>query len=94
MKARYEVQDEFQKAYAETVKTMKEEITTKQTVPLTEEISDEIRQWFRDYHTRTGKLPEFPSEDNGGSRNLLSRQGINLVKCLNTLNNQVFVTVL
>lgn len=56
---------------------MKEEISTKQTVPLTEEISDEIRLWFRDYLTRTGKLPDFPTEDNGGSRHLLSRQGKN-----------------
>lgn len=54
---------------------MKEEITTKQTIPLTEEISDEVRLWFRDYYTRTGKLPEYPSEEHGGSRHLLSRQG-------------------
>lgn len=54
---------------------MREDISTKQTIPLTEEITDEIRVWFRDYYTRTGKLPDFPSEDNGGSRHLLSRQG-------------------
>lgn len=56
---------------------MKEDITTKQTVPITEEISDEIRLWFRDTYTRTGKLPDFPTEDNGGSRHILSRQGTN-----------------
>lgn len=38
-------------------------------------VSDEIRNWFKDYFTKTGKLPEFPSEEAGGSRNLLSRQG-------------------
>lgn len=54
---------------------MKDDIATKQTVPLTEDITDEIRVWFRDYYTRMGKFPDFPSEDNGGSRNLLSRQG-------------------
>lgn len=54
---------------------MKEEITTKQTIPLTEEIGDEIRLWFRDYHTKTGKLPDFPSEEVGGSRHIFSRQG-------------------
>lgn len=90
MKARYEVQGEFQKAYSETLKTMKEEISTKQTVPLTEDISDEIRLWFRDYYTRTGKFPDFPTEDNGGSRHLLSRQGKNawaMYSCLQRVFN-------
>lgn len=43
---------------------------------LSQEIADEIRQWFRDYQMRNGKFPEYPSEDNGGSRHLLSRQGL------------------
>ncbi|KAJ6642794.1 Dynein regulatory complex protein 11 [Pseudolycoriella hygida] len=74
LKARYEIQEEFRKTYADTVTQMKKDISMKQTIPLTEEISDEIRLWFRDTYTRTGKLPDFPSEDNGGSRHLLSRQ--------------------
>lgn len=43
---------------------------------MAEDIADEIRTWFKEYKTRTGKFPEFPSEDSGGSRHLLSRQGI------------------
>lgn len=53
----------------------KQDISKKLGVPLSEEIGDEIRTWFKDTQQRTGKFPDFPSEDNGGSRHLLSRQG-------------------
>lgn len=42
---------------------------------MAEEIADEIRNWFREFKERTGKLPDFPSEETGGSRMILSRQG-------------------
>lgn len=72
---RYQLQATFKEDYEQTLKQAKEDITKKHSVPLSEEIADEIRAWFREYQTRTGKFPEFPSEDNGGSRHLLSRQG-------------------
>lgn len=50
-------------------------ISRKQGVNITEQIADEIRIWFKDYQIRTGKFPDYPTEDNGGSRHLLSRQG-------------------
>lgn len=53
----------------------KEEISTRQGSLLTEEIADEIRTWLKEYHQRAGKFPDFPSEEAGGSRHLLSRQG-------------------
>lgn len=65
----------FKEDYERTLKQAKENITKKHKVPLSEEIADEIRAWFKEYQCRTGKFPEFPSEDNGGSRHLLSRQG-------------------
>lgn len=65
----------FKEDYERTLKLAKEDITKKHKVPLSEEIADEIRVWFKEYQCRTGKFPEFPSEDNGGSRHLLSRQG-------------------
>lgn len=72
---RYEMQNVFDQEYQKVLVQAKEEITQKQGVILTQEIADEIRQWFKDYQVRNGKFPEFPSEDNGGSRHLLSRQG-------------------
>lgn len=72
---RYELQaehfDDFKSALCET----KDEISTRQGSVLTEEIASEIRNWVKEYHQRAGKFPDFPSEEAGGSRHLLSRQG-------------------
>lgn len=57
----------------------KEDISKRQGVAITEHIADEVRIWFKDYQLRTGKFPEFPSQDAGGSRHLLSRQGMFVV---------------
>lgn len=40
-----------------------------------EDIADDIRVWVKDYYDKTGKLPEFPSEENGGSLHIFSRPG-------------------
>lgn len=73
---RYKIQDAYAEEYNRILIQAKDEITQKQGVVLSQEIADEIRQWFRDYQMRNGKFPEYPSEDNGGSRHLLSRQGL------------------
>lgn len=78
---RYELQAKFKEDYEQTLKQAKEDITKKHSVPLSEEIADEIRAWFREYQFRTGKFPEFPSEEHGGSRHLLSRQGLIFISC-------------
>lgn len=74
-KERHKVQMEFQKTFEVAMKKYEDEIKSKQGANLSEDMSDEIRNWFKDYFTRTGKFPEFPSEEAGGSRHLLSRQG-------------------
>lgn len=72
---RYELQSEYFELFKSALCDTKDDINTRQGSVLTEEIADEIRNWFKDYHQRSGKFPEFPSEDAGGSRHLLSRQG-------------------
>lgn len=72
---RYQLQAAFKEEYERTLKQAKEDITKKHSDPLSEEIADELRAWFKEYQCRTGKFPEFPTEDMGGSRHLLSRQG-------------------
>lgn len=72
--ARYKLQAEYHGNYIESLTKVKDEISKKQGVALSEEIADEIRIWFKDYQGRQGKFPEFPSEDDGGSRYVLSRQ--------------------
>ncbi|XP_055696973.1 dynein regulatory complex protein 11 [Phlebotomus papatasi] len=72
---RYSIQAEFQEEFQKALQGTKEEINTKQGSVISEDIADEIRNWFKEYKGRTGKLPDFPSEEHGGSRHLLSRQG-------------------
>lgn len=72
---RYTLQEDYHAGYLESLVTIKQTISKKQGVAITEQIADEVRDWFKDVQVRTGKLPDFPSEENGGSRNLLSRQG-------------------
>uniref|UniRef100_A0A182N2Z1 Transcription termination factor 2 n=1 Tax=Anopheles dirus TaxID=7168 RepID=A0A182N2Z1_9DIPT len=72
---RYKQQKTFQDDYERSLVRVKEEISVKQGAAMTEDIADEIRTWFKEYQKRTGRLPDFPSEEAGGSRHLLSRQG-------------------
>ncbi|CRK93455.1 CLUMA_CG006991, isoform A [Clunio marinus] len=74
-KQRYRKQSEYYQLYLESLKRFEVEIKSKQGASMSEDMADEIRNWFRDYFAKTGKLPEYPSEDAGGSRHLLSRQG-------------------
>lgn len=71
---RYELQREYEEDFAQTLVRTKEEMQLKRGTTMTEQIGDEVRDWFREYQTRTGKFPEFPTEEAGGSRYLLSRQ--------------------
>lgn len=72
---RYQQQTEFREDFEKSLVATKELISKKQGVAIAEQIADEVRDCFKDVHLQTGKLPDFPSEENGGSRNLMSRQG-------------------
>lgn len=72
---RYEIQKKFKQGYENDLTDAKEEILRKYSTTLSEQIADEVRDWFKEYQNRVGKFPEFPTEENGGSRQLLSRQG-------------------
>ena len=41
-----------------------------------ENIRKEIRNWVNSYFEQTGKIPELPSAESGGSRMIFSRQVI------------------
>lgn len=42
---------------------------------MAEDIKDELRSWIMAYKVQTGKFPELPSEEAGGSALIFSRQG-------------------
>lgn len=72
---RYKLQEKYKNQYEKSLRVTQEDINCKHGSIMAEDIADEIRSWFQDYKNQTGKLPEFPSEESGGSRVLLSRQG-------------------
>lgn len=79
---RYGIQESYRRSYENTVKEAKEDILNKYSTTLSEQIADEIRNWFKEYQNRSGKFPEFPTEENGGSIQF-ARQG-----------NQIFIKYL
>lgn len=72
---RYANQEAFKEKYESTLEMVREEIKTKHGPNMTEDIADEIRAWIKDCYDKTGKLPDFPSEDQGGSLHIFSRPG-------------------
>lgn len=57
--------------------TLEAQLRAQHGVRLNEQIGDELRRWIGEYYERTGKFPDFPSEEAGGSRAMYSRQGKN-----------------
>ncbi|XP_034665018.1 dynein regulatory complex protein 11 [Drosophila subobscura] len=76
---RNEKRHEAQVVYAEQFETrqrlVQEEIRQKHGASMKEDIADEIRAWVKDCYEKTGKLPDFPTEDQGGSLHIFSRPG-------------------
>uniref|UniRef100_T1I2N0 ATPase_AAA_core domain-containing protein n=1 Tax=Rhodnius prolixus TaxID=13249 RepID=T1I2N0_RHOPR len=66
-----EREEEFQKALV----TIKDEIVRTRGPVMMEEMADEVRAWFTGYREQTGKFPDLPSEEAGGSALIFSRQG-------------------
>lgn len=54
---------------------IREEIKNRHGPIMTEDIADDIRGWIKDCYDKTGKLPEIPSEEQGGSLHIFSRPG-------------------
>ncbi|KAI5642820.1 ATPase family associated with various cellular activities (AAA) domain-containing protein [Phthorimaea operculella] len=71
---RRKLQKEREKEYQEALVSMEEQLRKQHGVRLNEQIGDELRRWIQEYYERTGRFPEFPSEEGGGSRTMFSRQ--------------------
>ncbi|KAJ2953495.1 hypothetical protein O0L34_g1093 [Tuta absoluta] len=72
---RRQLQKAREKEYQEALVNMEEQLRKQHGVRLNEQIGDELRRWIQEYYERTGRFPEFPSEEGGGSRTMFSRQG-------------------
>ncbi|XP_050446709.1 dynein regulatory complex protein 11 [Cataglyphis hispanica] len=72
---RYEKQLDFQQQYQDLILEAKERIRNEKSAVMEENIRSEIRNWIDTYFQQTGKIPDLPSAESGGSRMIFSRQG-------------------
>ncbi|KAJ0173492.1 hypothetical protein K1T71_010641 [Dendrolimus kikuchii] len=72
---RRKLQIERETEYQKALVAIEEQIRTQNSAKINEQIGDELRRWIIEYYDRTGRFPEMPSEEAGGSRTMYSRQG-------------------
>ncbi|XP_011695796.1 PREDICTED: IQ and AAA domain-containing protein 1 [Wasmannia auropunctata] len=72
---RYEKQLNFQQQYEDLIIEATERIRKERSAIMEENIRSEIRNWIDTYFQQTGKIPDLPSAESGGSRMIFSRQG-------------------
>ncbi|XP_071632960.1 dynein regulatory complex protein 11 isoform X2 [Temnothorax longispinosus] len=72
---RYEKQVDFQRQYEDLILEAAERIRKEKSAIMEENIRSEIRTWIDTYFQQTGKIPDLPSTESGGSRMIFSRQG-------------------
>ena len=73
-KERYEIQSELKELYESYIVEAKERIKLEKSAIIEENIRVEIRNWVSSCYQQTGKIPELPSAESGGSRIIFSRQ--------------------
>jgi len=71
---RYEKQLDFQRQYENLLIETKERLRKERSAIIEENIRGEIRNWIDTYFQQTGKIPDLPSAESGGSRMIFSRQ--------------------
>lgn len=71
---RRQKQQEYKQIYDQMTQEMSEFIRTERAAIMEENLRAQIRNWINAYFQQTGKIPELPSAESGGSRIVLSRQ--------------------
>uniref|UniRef100_A0A8C4TDS3 IQ motif containing with AAA domain 1 n=1 Tax=Erpetoichthys calabaricus TaxID=27687 RepID=A0A8C4TDS3_ERPCA len=66
-KARSVVQEEHEAQYQQAVVSIKDTIREVEGPDIKESLQEQIRQWFIECRNATGKFPDYPDEDDGGS---------------------------
>ncbi|XP_044182545.1 dynein regulatory complex protein 11-like [Acropora millepora] len=61
------VQEEHEREYQQSLVSVKEKIREIEGPDMKENMQDQIRQWFIECRDKTGKFPDYPDDDEGGS---------------------------
>uniref|UniRef100_A0A2A4JLN3 ATPase AAA-type core domain-containing protein n=1 Tax=Heliothis virescens TaxID=7102 RepID=A0A2A4JLN3_HELVI len=72
---RRKLQLEREQEYQAALVSIEDDLRAQHEMKINEQIGDELRRWIREYYDRTGRFPEMPSEESGGSRAMYSRTG-------------------
>ncbi|CAH0389071.1 unnamed protein product [Bemisia tabaci] len=74
-KLRRKVQEKHEEEYQEALVREKNLVRKQKAGKMMEDIKDQVRSWYMSYKAQTGKFPDLPSEESGGSALIFSRQG-------------------
>ena len=73
---RRELQGEYHAEYERALVDVKEDLMEKEGPELTENMKDEIREWFNKEKEEQGKFPDYPSDEEGGSALIFNPESI------------------
>ncbi|KAG9277922.1 IQ and AAA domain-containing protein 1 [Astyanax mexicanus] len=73
-KIRRQVQDQHEAEYQQALLSIKQSVRSVDEADIKETLQDQIRQWFLECRDATGKFPDFPSAEDGGSASIFSQK--------------------
>ncbi|KAG8432570.1 hypothetical protein GDO86_016997 [Hymenochirus boettgeri] len=71
---RSQLQEQHEVEYQSALVQIKDTIRETESLDMKETLQDQIRQWFIECRHATGKFPDFPDEDDGGSNAIFSQK--------------------
>ncbi|KAM9305637.1 dynein regulatory complex protein 11 [Gastrophryne carolinensis] len=71
---RSELQEQHEADYQHALVQTKDTIRETEGLDMKETLQDQIRQWFIECRHATGKFPDFPDEEDGGSKSIFAQK--------------------
>ncbi|KAF4112039.1 dynein regulatory complex protein 11 isoform X2 [Onychostoma macrolepis] len=71
---RHCVQEEHEAEYQRALVNIKESVRSVDGTDIKESLQEQIRQWFLECRDATGKFPDFPSPEDGGSASIFAQK--------------------
>ncbi|XP_060774393.1 dynein regulatory complex protein 11 [Neoarius graeffei] len=72
--SRHQMQEQHEAEYQQALITIKESVHLIDGPDIKETLQDQIRQWFLECRDATGKFPDFPSTEDGGSASIFAQK--------------------
>ncbi|XP_040297045.1 dynein regulatory complex protein 11 isoform X2 [Bufo bufo] len=71
---RSELQEQYEADYQNSLVQIRDTIRETEGLDIKETLQDQIRQWFIECRHATGKFPDFPDEEDGGSKAVFAQK--------------------